>query len=150
MHFLRLYGSGLFDAHPRVKIVLDHNSEALPFLRDRVDKFFNRKWGRRKRDWMTVWNENVCITTSAMFHLGPLRCYLEICKPDRILYSMLMLSRLYVLQADLWRRPRLPLRKSQGRRSPRWCRKSFGASMSNSHHYQRKSNYSARAAPLSP
>ena len=86
-HVLRLYGSGLFDAYPRLKIILGHNGEILPFMRDRVDKFFERRWGGHKRAWLTVWDENVWITTSGMFHLGPLRCCLEMCKADRVLYS---------------------------------------------------------------
>ena len=87
MHTLRLYGSGVFDAYPRVKVVLGHNGETLPFMLDRIEKMFSRKWGKQKRDWMTVWNENIWITTSGMFHLGPLQCCLTMCKPDRVVYS---------------------------------------------------------------
>lgn len=88
MHFLRLFASGLFDHLPRLKIILGHNGESMPFMRDRIDKFFTRRWGQRtKRDFITVWHENVWITTSGFFHLGPLRTCLEMCKPDRVLYS---------------------------------------------------------------
>ena len=87
MHMIRLYGSGLFDTYPRVKIVLGHNGETVPFMLDRIEKMFSRKWGSHQRNWMTVWNENVWITTSGMFHLGPLQCCLNMCKPDRIMYS---------------------------------------------------------------
>ena len=93
MHMLRLYASGVFDAYPKVKIILGHNGEMLPFMLDRIDKFFSRKWGRNKRNWMTVWNENVWITTSGMFHLEPLRLCLSMCKPDRVLYSKTPLLR---------------------------------------------------------
>ena len=91
-HMLRLYGSGLFDAHPRIKIILGHNGETLPYMLDRIDKFFSRKWGGHKRGWMEVWNENVWITTSGMFHLEPLRCCLSMCRPERVLYSKFVAS----------------------------------------------------------
>ncbi|KIW62491.1 hypothetical protein PV04_10664 [Phialophora macrospora] len=89
MHFLRLFASGLFDHVPRVKIILGHNGESMPFMRDRIDKFFSRRWGgKTKRDFITVWHENVWITTSGFFHLGPLKTCLEMCKPDRVMYSL--------------------------------------------------------------
>ena len=90
MHVLRLYASGLFDAYPRVKIVLGHNGEGLPFMADRVSKVFSRAWKTcsLNRDWTTVWNENIWITTSGMFHLGSLACCLKMCNPDKIMYSL--------------------------------------------------------------
>jgi predicted TIM-barrel fold metal-dependent hydrolase len=90
MHLLRLYASGVFDAYPRVKIILGHNGEVLPFMVDRVEKVFSHMWQGRQldREWMTVWNENVRITTSGMFHLGPLLCCLKMCIPDKIMYSL--------------------------------------------------------------
>ena len=87
MHLLRLYGSGMFDAYPRVKLILGHNGEAVPFMLDRIEKMLSRRWGKHNRDWMTVWNENCWITTSGMFHLGPLQCCLNMCKPDKVMYS---------------------------------------------------------------
>ncbi|KAK4945194.1 hypothetical protein LTR10_015620 [Elasticomyces elasticus] len=32
IHFLRLFAAGLFDSHPKLKIVLGHLGEMLPFL----------------------------------------------------------------------------------------------------------------------
>ena len=90
VHILRLYASGLFDAYPRLKLILGHNGESLPFMLERVDRMFSRRWvskERGSRSFMSVWNENIWITTSGMYHLGPLKCCLEMCKPDRVLYS---------------------------------------------------------------
>ncbi|OAP60199.1 hypothetical protein AYL99_05201 [Fonsecaea erecta] len=90
-HVLRLYASGVFDAYPRLKLVLGHNGESLPFMLERVDRMFSRRWGKeekRKRGFMAVWNENIWITTSGMYHLGPLRCCLTMCKPERVLFSV--------------------------------------------------------------
>jgi predicted TIM-barrel fold metal-dependent hydrolase len=59
MNFLRLYASGVFDAYPRVKIILGHIGEVLPFMVDRMNKVFSHMWKGRQleREWMTVWNE---------------------------------------------------------------------------------------------
>lgn len=90
MHFLRLYGSGLFDQYPKLKLVLGHNGESLPFWLERADRMLTRRWGTHKRNFMAVWNENVWITTSGMWDLASLRCCLDVVKPDRILYSELL------------------------------------------------------------
>ena len=37
VHALRLMGSGLFDAHPKLKIILGHMGEGLPYSMWRVD-----------------------------------------------------------------------------------------------------------------
>ena len=37
VHALRLIGSGLFDAHPRLTIILGHMGEGLPYSMWRVD-----------------------------------------------------------------------------------------------------------------
>ncbi|KAJ5300035.1 hypothetical protein N7476_011592 [Penicillium atrosanguineum] len=89
-HMLRLYCAGVFDAYPRLKIVIGHNGEGLPFMLDRIHRFFSKRWtkGKPQRDWLTVWNENFWVTTAGMFHLGPLQCVLAMCKSDRILYSL--------------------------------------------------------------
>jgi len=39
-HFLRIVFAGVFDAYPRLKIILGHYGEALPFLLTRVDRSF--------------------------------------------------------------------------------------------------------------
>lgn len=86
-HVLRLYGSGLFDAFPRLKLILGHDGETLPFSMDRIASVFAHRWGGNKRDFRTVWNENCWITNSGMFEMAPFECCLKVCKPDRIMYS---------------------------------------------------------------
>jgi predicted TIM-barrel fold metal-dependent hydrolase len=36
LHFLRLYGAGVFDRFPRLKIIIGHVGEMLPFMLDRI------------------------------------------------------------------------------------------------------------------
>lgn len=59
LHVLKLFSSGLFDAYPRLKIILGHMGEMLPFQIERCG-FLSKRWGSFERDLMTVWNENIC------------------------------------------------------------------------------------------
>jgi predicted TIM-barrel fold metal-dependent hydrolase len=45
-------------------------------------------WGERERDLRTVWQENLWVTTSAMFSLAPFACLLRVSKVDKIMYSV--------------------------------------------------------------
>jgi predicted TIM-barrel fold metal-dependent hydrolase len=87
LHFLRLYAAGVFERHPRLKVVLGHMGELLPFQLDRIAPMFVR-WGGHTRSLKEVWAENIWITTSGMFSLAPLACVLRVCARDRILYSV--------------------------------------------------------------
>ncbi|KAF7560948.1 hypothetical protein G7046_g3198 [Stylonectria norvegica] len=88
LHVLRLYTSGLFDKFPKLKLVIGHMGEMLPFMVDRIEARLTNNWGSHKRGWRTVWNENLWITTSGMFSMGPFACLIKTVKPERILYSV--------------------------------------------------------------
>ena len=87
-HVLRLYASGLFDEYPRLKIIIGHMGEMLPFMLDRIKRTAKKQWPDRKRDLQTVWDENIYVTTSGMFTLPPMACLLSVCKIDHVLYSV--------------------------------------------------------------
>jgi len=88
LHVLRLWTSGLFDRYPKLKIIIGHMGEMLPYQLDRIIPMA-AIWGKdRKRDLRTIWNENFWITTSGMFSLAPLTCLLKMCSIDHILYSV--------------------------------------------------------------
>jgi 2,3-dihydroxybenzoate decarboxylase len=91
VHALRLMGSGLFDAHPRLNIVLGHMGEGLPYSMWRIDN--HNKWMRvqnnypAKRQIGEYFRENFFITTSGNFRTQTLiDAMLEI-GSDRILFS---------------------------------------------------------------
>lgn len=91
LHFLRLFAAGVFDEFPRLKLILGHMGELLPFQLERIEKFSKGpRWGREqdKRSLREVWDENLWITTSGMFSLNPLACMLRNTKVERILYSV--------------------------------------------------------------
>ncbi|THW31951.1 hypothetical protein D6C98_09455 [Aureobasidium pullulans] len=88
LHVLRLWASGLFDEYPKLKIVIGHMGEMLPYQLDRIIST-SASWAPdNKRGLEQVWKENFWITTSGMFSLAPLSCLLRMCERDRILYSV--------------------------------------------------------------
>lgn len=92
MHIIRLFAAGVFDRFPRLKIILGHMGEMLPFQLDRIIRITSQQWPlagvKLERHLRQVWDENIWITTSGMFALAPMATVLRQCKPDRILYSV--------------------------------------------------------------
>lgn len=87
LHVLRLHAAGVFDRFPKLKIIIGHFGEMLPFQLQRVHNLSVR-WGDIKRDLKTVWAENIWITTSGVWSLDPLRCILHNTPIEHILFSV--------------------------------------------------------------
>ncbi|KAG7284046.1 hypothetical protein NEMBOFW57_010406 [Staphylotrichum longicolle] len=87
LHVLRLFAAGLFDRRPGLKIVIGHMGEMIPFMLQRIQAL-SRRWGPFRRDFGTVYAENIWITTSGVWSLDPLRCILANTRLDHILYSV--------------------------------------------------------------
>lgn len=87
LHTLRLFAAGKFDKFPKLKIIIGHFGEMIPFMLQRICNLSVR-WGDRQRNFKQVWDENIWITTSGVWSLDPLRCILHNTKVDHILYSV--------------------------------------------------------------
>ncbi|RDL35850.1 Uncharacterized protein BP5553_06462 [Venustampulla echinocandica] len=87
LHILRLFASGLFDRFPRLKIVIGHMGELLPFQLERII-VGSQRWAKRQRCLREVWRNNIWVTTSGMFTLPPLACLLQTTSIDHVLYSV--------------------------------------------------------------
>jgi predicted TIM-barrel fold metal-dependent hydrolase len=87
LHILRLFASGLFDRFPRLKIVIGHMGELLPFQIERIIPG-SQRWVKRERGLREVWRNNIWVTTSGMFTLPPLACLLQTTSIDHVLYSI--------------------------------------------------------------
>lgn len=91
VHALRLMGSGLFDEHPSLTIILGHMGEGLPFSMWRVDH--HNAWTGSpprypaKRKIGDYFQENFYLTTSGNFHLPALLNAIMVIGADRILFS---------------------------------------------------------------
>ncbi|KAI1341729.1 hypothetical protein F5Y15DRAFT_413657 [Xylariaceae sp. FL0016] len=85
-HILRLYGSGVFDRFPKLKIIVGHMGEMMPYMLQRIQRVSSR-WGK-ERSFREVWDTNLWLTTSGNWALDPLACMLRNTKHDRIMYSV--------------------------------------------------------------
>jgi predicted TIM-barrel fold metal-dependent hydrolase len=89
IHTLRLVLSGALDRHPRLKIVIGHMGEALPFMLDRIDETTaNEAKSRLTRSVRQTILDQVWITTSGFFTMVPFMAALMSFGADRILFSV--------------------------------------------------------------
>jgi len=91
VHALRLMASGLFDAHPKLKIILGHLGEGLPSSIWRVDH--RNAWVKTKPAYPAekalgdYFRANFWLTTSGNFHTPTLVDALTEVGADHVLYS---------------------------------------------------------------
>jgi predicted TIM-barrel fold metal-dependent hydrolase len=92
VHALRLMGSGLFDHHPRLAIVLGHMGEGLPFSMWRVDNCNGWIEGRHnypaKKRMADYFAANFYLTTSGNFRTQTLLDAMLEIGSDRIMFSV--------------------------------------------------------------
>ena len=83
---IRLVLSEVFDAFPRLQIVLGHLGEALPFLLPRVDRYVSRQMkGRTFRDSI---RKNFYFTTGGKFTHTALQCTIEEIGIERVMFAV--------------------------------------------------------------
>ena len=84
---IRLVLSGVFDAHPKLKIILGHLGETLPFLMWRIDAALKRP-GQKSIDFRAVFSNNFYVTTSGFFSDPALLCCVMEMGVDHILFAV--------------------------------------------------------------
>jgi predicted TIM-barrel fold metal-dependent hydrolase len=84
---IRLVLSGVFEAHPKLKIILGHLGETLPFLVWRIDHALSRP-GQKSVSFRDVFCNNFWITTSGNFSDPALLCCVMEMGVDRILFAV--------------------------------------------------------------
>jgi 2,3-dihydroxybenzoate decarboxylase len=96
MHLLALITSGLFDRFPKLKLVVGHLGEALPFWLYRLDYMhratvasrryaFMKPLQRKVSDYM---RENVYVTSSGMAWAPAIQFCQQVLGEDRVMYAM--------------------------------------------------------------
>lgn len=87
---LRLVLSGVFDAHPNLKIILGHLGESLPFSLWRINHTFSLAMPANKKDarFREVFCRHFYITTSGNFSTPALLCSIMEMGVDRILFGV--------------------------------------------------------------
>ncbi len=84
---IRLVLSGVFEAYPRLKIILGHLGEGLPFLLWRIDQALSRP-GNAGLAFKDTFREHFYVTTSGNFSDSALLCSVMEMGVDRILFSV--------------------------------------------------------------
>ena len=89
LHALRLIGSGLFDVHPKLQIVLGHLGERIPYDLWRLDHRLKQVPGlRMKRTIADTFDANFHVTTSGHFSTPTLIHAMTALSADRILFAV--------------------------------------------------------------
>jgi len=93
LHAMRLIMAGTFDRHPKLKIILGHMGEAIPFWLQRIDNRYRlqAKLGaspKLPRLPSEYFRENFVITTSGVMSMPALRLSLDVLGADRILFAV--------------------------------------------------------------
>ena len=93
-HVLKLISAGVFDRFPKLRIVIGHMGEALPFWLPRIDNRYVAMRGgmfaaakqmeRMPSDYL---RENIWVTTSGMNYWPQLRMTLDVMGRDRVMYA---------------------------------------------------------------
>jgi 2,3-dihydroxybenzoate decarboxylase len=93
-HILKLISAGVFDRFPKLRIVVGHMGESLPFWLPRIDNRYlamrdtmfggAKPMQRLPSDYI---RENLWVTTSGMNYWPQLRMTLEMLGRDRVLYA---------------------------------------------------------------
>lgn len=91
IHALRLMGSGLYDAHPNLKMIIGHMGEGIPFSLWRIDN--RNAWVKAKHKNAAqhsirhYFEKNFWITVSGNFHTPSLVSAMMEMGSDRIMFS---------------------------------------------------------------
>jgi hypothetical protein len=88
LHSLRLIVSGLFDRFPKLKMIIGHMGENIPFSLARSQMVFARGALNLKKQLGDYFQENFWLTTSGYFSIPPFLCMLQVVGADRILFSV--------------------------------------------------------------
>ena len=88
MHCLRLILAGTFDRFPRLKVIVGHMGENLPFSLIRAQDGLSTSATHLERSVSEYFRDHFYITTSGYFSQPPFRCAIDVLGTDRILYSV--------------------------------------------------------------
>jgi predicted TIM-barrel fold metal-dependent hydrolase len=85
---IRMALSGVFDAHPRLQMILGHMGETLPFLLWRVNQALSRVENTQTRSFREIFEAHFHVTTSGNFSNPALLCTVQEMGLDRIMFSI--------------------------------------------------------------
>jgi predicted TIM-barrel fold metal-dependent hydrolase len=83
---MRLVLSGVFEKYPKLKIILGHLGETIPYVIDRADEALSRD--TPMKNFKEIFTRNFHVTTSGFFSDTALQCCLQVLGPERIMFSV--------------------------------------------------------------
>lgn len=87
-HVLRLILSGLFDEFPRLKMVIGHMGELIPFGLWRADGRLTPKYAHLKKSVRNYFLDHFSVTTAGVFSTPELMCTASVIGYDNMLFSV--------------------------------------------------------------
>jgi uncharacterized protein len=84
LHVLRMIVTGVFDRHPRLRLIIGHCGEMLPFMLARIDAMLPMA-GSAPSEYLA---RHVWVTTSGLFSIPPVMCTVQVLGIDRVLFSV--------------------------------------------------------------
>ena len=88
LHALRLVAGGVFDRHPRLRVIVGHCGEMLPFMLGRIDDVLPPSLTGLAAPPSEYFLRHVWVTTSGMFSVPPVLCSISVFGVDRVLFSV--------------------------------------------------------------
>jgi len=96
LHLLRIITSGVFDRHPRLRLVVGHLGEALPFWLHRIDHMHAKQVASGRYEAIKplaqrpseYFRSHIWLTTSGMPWEPAILFTREVTGPDRVMYAM--------------------------------------------------------------
>lgn len=88
LHCLRLILAGTFDRFPRLKVIIGHMGEDVPFSLLRAQDGLPPSVTGLERSVSDYFMEHFYVTTSGYFTEPPLRCAMDVLGTDRLMYSV--------------------------------------------------------------
>ncbi len=84
---LRLVVAGVLDAYPKLKLLIGHLGEGLPFLQWRMDRSLARD-AKLPKSFTDYVRQHFWITTSGAFSDAALRCSIDELGIDKVIFSV--------------------------------------------------------------
>jgi uncharacterized protein len=88
LHALRLVAAGVFERHPRLRVIIGHCGEMVPIMLQRIDDVLPPSLTGLAESPSAYFLRHVWVTTSAMFSLPPVLCTISVFGIDRVLFSV--------------------------------------------------------------
>jgi predicted TIM-barrel fold metal-dependent hydrolase len=88
LHALRMVVSGVFDRHPRLRLIIGHCGEMIPFMLARIDQALPPSVTGLAAAPSDYFLRHVWVTTSGMFSLPPVLCAIAVLGVERVLFSV--------------------------------------------------------------